>query len=244
MRLHTAPLITLTNATAEWHAGAAPSCLLSARLLDQVALQVGRGDCVVVRHADAYAARVLLAALGGSPRLLSARAWMGVRVAAPGLRVRRAAVATAALPALLQGWQQATVVSSTEADGHPATPHGTPARIETPVVHLLRASRSGTLPHAHAREWQRWAAAQRARGGALVIVAATEGVPTAPVRAEHSGRHQTYERGTPYHPDASAVRELLLRHGRLIESREALSDKTDSPPTPASCPATTTCSVP
>ncbi|MFN8861990.1 MAG: hypothetical protein ACK6DP_14490 [Gemmatimonas sp.] len=159
MRLATpapdSPLLALVGASVERYAGTPPACLASVRLLHRVHLAVHRGDCVVVHHADPAGARVLLAALAGSTALLTAPGWDGERQADRHVRVRRCAVRTDVVASVLAGWQ---------------APGLGPRNDRPPVVHLLRATRSGYVTRDDSRQWVRWAERERAAGGALVVL--------------------------------------------------------------------------
>lgn len=214
-----AALLALIGATAEWRAGQAPTCLASVRLLDHVDFAVHGGECVVVHHDDPAGVRVLLAALSGHPRLVNGLAWRGARDALDAVRIRRSSIRADLVAPIVGGWRVAVPRSW---------------RIgERPTVHLLRASRTGAAStaapgaqgepegcaEAGHRAWREWAADQRRRGGAIVIVADTRGEDTV-------GRHPGLPRGT--HPErvrerpvsylapSDDVRECLLRHGRLV----------------------------
>lgn len=213
-RLPPPPLLALVGASAEWHAGVPPACAASVRLLDRVHFTVHRGDCLVVHHNDPAGARVFLAALAGSSALVSAPGWVGERRCAGHLRVRRCAVRVEVVASVLHGWQ--------------ATPTREPVEVEasnaSPVVHLLRASRDGGLTRPDGDAWRRWAERERARGGAVVIVARAGDVAAELARrprrsARVSEPHQT-------DPDVDTwsehrVREIALRHGQLCAWRGA-----------------------
>lgn len=205
-----APLLALVNATAEWHAGLPGTCSASVRLLDRVHFTVYRGDCVVVRHADPASARVLLDALGGHHAGSMSRRLQGQRLCAPGVRIRRCSIPTAAVAALQSGWQQLDTA------GTPATRCGPES-----VVHLLRASRHTGLSIHERTQWHGWAHRVRARGGALVIVA--PGRPH-PVKAHVIPPHLEAGAGATLREHAAAyasaensarTEALWLHHGRL-----------------------------
>lgn len=188
------PLLSLVHATAEWQAGLPPDCLVSVRYLDAISLSIDRGDCLVVRHDDPAGARVLLAALAGSPATLQARGWRGERKAFSGLRIRRAAIRSAVLPWILSGWR----MSLERPAGLPLRAVAEPAvarpAVMPPLVHLFRASREGDVSTVEGECWRRWARDQREGGNAVVLVVGAEMLPQ---------------------PGESAVRALRLRDGRL-----------------------------
>lgn len=175
---HESPLIALVGATAEWQAGTPPSCSASIRLLDRVHFTVHRGDCVVVHHDDPAGAQVLLAALAGNPALTVSHRLRGERQIAPRVRIRRCSISAAALPHILEGWR----------DVRGNTVHGRALHPDEadPVVHLLRASRSGPVSGREIRQWRAWAHRLRMRQGAVVAVARPH-----PVRTEPSPRAGT-----------------------------------------------------
>jgi hypothetical protein len=227
-----APLVALLNATAEFRAGLPPTCLATVRLLDQVYFTVHRGDCVLVRHRDPAEARVLLAALAGHPPVVPHHVPSTMRRCAPGVRIRRGAIRTGVIAPLLRGWREPqgahpTLSAVCERSVGPAAAQ--------PVVHLLRASRDGDIGRGEALQWDAWARRTRAAGGAVVIVARDE--PSASGAAPYvSPSPSSRVRSVSYPPpsrlssrmgigeplaiaDPSAVRELVLRHGRLLNLR-------------------------
>ncbi|GAB1342247.1 hypothetical protein [Gemmatimonas sp.] len=241
MRLSSAspPLLALANATAEWQAGLPSLCSATVRLLDHVHFVVYRGDCAVVHHSDPASARVLLAALSGSPLAVTYR-WRGERYCAPGVRIRRCSISVHAVAALQAGWQ-AAVPARGDADLDLGPP-------EHPVVHLMRASRQGSLSASERRQWSNWATRARRRGGALVLVVPAPPPALAMVRAdtprlppdaaEWPARHTLNENAAPEYSGAAdstaswlsgpaprhrtplAKREVWLHHGRLISPHD------------------------
>ena len=198
------PLLALRGATAESHAGLLPQCAATVRVLDRVYFSVGAGDCIVVQHRDPARVRVLLAALAGLVRPATV-AMRGTRVVRAGVRVRRASIRADLVPTLLAAWRSR------------ALPHATR---HAPVVHLLRASRHRPSEPVDHQAWSAWAAAQRAAGGALVIVADTEapGVPLPDVAPRWSVHEAAPAYVTALNDDArtaGAVRAYQFRHGRL-----------------------------
>ncbi|MBY0491550.1 MAG: hypothetical protein K2R93_17060 [Gemmatimonadaceae bacterium] len=222
------PLLALRGATAASQVGLPPHCAATVRVLDRVYFSVGAGDCVVVQHRDPARVRVLLAALAGHIPNATLRLH-GTRTIRAGVRVRRTSIRADLVPTLIAAWRSRPF------------PHTSPHRSShasslAPVVHLLRASRGGSSAGADHRAWSAWAAAQRAVGGALVIVADGEapGVPQSPAtppRAAptmHDGR-EVHEPSPPYRPatddearTAGAVRACRFRHGRIAFAPEAV----------------------
>ena len=232
------PLLALVGATAEWHVGTPPSCSAHVRVLDRVHFTVHRGDCVVVHHDDPASARVLLAALAGSPALLGGRRLTGARLAAPAVRIRRCSVTADALDAVLEGWRDLRP----DAAAMPSTSIGTSGA----AVHLLRASRRAPLSTREFDQWRAWARRIRLEGGAVVAVATPQPVGametamapasspsrapwTWPPRAGHHGaphrqgrvhEHPNHEAPPPEQMlPAAAPRGVWLRHGQLFNLR-------------------------
>lgn len=232
------PLLALVGATAEWHAGTPPSCSARVRVLDRVHFTVHRGDCVVVHHDDPASARVLLAALAGSPALLGGRRMSGARLAAPTVRIRRCSVTADALDAVLDGWRDLRP----DAAAMPSTSGGAPGV----AVHLLRASRRAPLATREYEQWRAWARRVRLEGGAVVAVATPQpvgaletamGPASSPSKAAwtwptRAGRHSSqHQQGRVHeHPiheapppeqmlSAAAPRGVWLRHGQLFNLR-------------------------
>lgn len=215
-----AAILALIGATAEWRVGQAPTCLATVRLLDHVDFAVHYGECVVVHHDDPAGVRVLLAALAGHPRLVNGGAWRGARDALDAVRIRRSSIRADLVAPIVGGWRV-------------ADPRAW--RIgERPTVHLLRASRTlcAAPCAAHGERaqptggadavhdaWRQWAADQRRRGGAIVIVADTRSDNSIGRRAGQprvAGPERVRERTAAYGTPMAAVRECLLRNGRLV----------------------------
>ncbi len=232
------PLLALVGATAEWHAGTPPSCSAHVRVLDRVHFTVHRGDCVVVHHDDPASARVLLAALAGSPALLGGRRLSGARLAAPAVRIRRCSVTTDALDAVLDGWRDLR----TDEAALQSTSFGTSGA----AVHLLRASRRAPLSTRECDQWRSWARRVRREGGAVVAVATPQPVGAmenaiAPASSPSTAPWTWSPRANPHgsanrhgrvheHPiheapppeqmlSAAAPRGVWLRHGQLFNLR-------------------------
>jgi hypothetical protein len=227
---HPHPLLALQDVTAEWQAGLAPavhpSCHVMVRLLDRVELCVSPGDCVFVYHADPAGARVLLAALEGEPRLTQTRWWRGVRHAAPGVRLRRASIRAELADDIRAGWLEAPAPMHAAQDRSTSMSTAMPmaTSMVTPTVHLLRASRGGPPSSRERRAWRQWAAATRQSGGAVVVLAPTDG--HAPLWRPPSGGDASLElarvaRIREHVPDEQAhdppsgLRALRLHHGRV-----------------------------
>jgi hypothetical protein len=207
-------------------------------VLDRVHFTVHRGDCVVVHHDDPASARVLLAALAGSPALLGGRRMSGARLAAPTVRIRRCSVTADALDAVLDGWRDLRP----DAAAMPSTSGGAPGV----AVHLLRASRRAPLATREYEQWRAWARRVRLEGGAVVAVATPQpvgaletamGPASSPSKAAWTWPTRTGRHGSPYqqgrvheHPiheapppeqmlSAAAPRGVWLRHGQLFNLR-------------------------
>lgn len=224
------PLLALVGATAEWQAGTPPSCSARVRLLDRVHFTVHRGDCVVVHHDDPASARVLLAALAGSPALIAARRLSGWRLAAPAVRVRRCSVTRDALDAVVDGWRDVRP----DDEATPSLPANTPSA----TVHLLRASRPARLSRRERDHWRAWAVRVRRESGAVVAVASPHPVGvvrrpvtpfTWPIGADRRDaslppdRVRESRRQDAPPPEqmlaAAAPRGVWLRHGQLLNLR-------------------------
>ncbi|WP_043581057.1 hypothetical protein [Gemmatimonas phototrophica] len=215
---HDPPLLALVDVTAEWHAGMPPMCSASVRLLDRVHFTVHRGDCVVVHHDDPAGARVLLAALAGSPALTVSQRWRGERRVAPQVRIRRCSITANALPHVLEGWREL----HSDAVSRRALPSDEPE----PVVHLLRASRLGAVSAQEARQWRAWARRLRLSQGAVVAVARPHPVRTEPavrscLPAQASAQLREADGATyDVSNDHWATRGLWLRFGQLLALRQ------------------------
>lgn len=232
------PLLALANATAEWQAGLPTLCSATVRLLDQVHFVVYRGDCAVVHHSDPASARVLLAALSGNERALGHR-FRGERYCAPGVRIRRCSISVHAVTALQSGWQEPPLARADQGAYPPTN--------EQPVVHLMRASRQGSVTASERLQWANWAQRARRRGGALVLVVpapppastmsradTTPHIPdatgwpirgtlnenAAPVYAGAAGHTTMWQSGPgPDRHASHSSHEVWLHHGRLISPR-------------------------
>jgi hypothetical protein len=179
---------------------------------------VHRGDCVVVHHDDPAGARVLLAALAGTPALTISQRWRGERHVAPQVRVRRCSISADALPHILEGWR--------ELSGDAVSQRALPSDEPEPVVHLLRASRSGVVSGQEARQWRAWARRLRLHQGAVVAIARPHPVRTVSTirsgppalaaaqlrEAEGAAYEVTYNQ--------LATRGLWLRFGQLLALRQ------------------------
>jgi hypothetical protein len=198
------PRLALRGARAEAHSGVPPHCAVTVRVLDRVYFSVGAGDCVVVQHRDPGGVRVLLAALAGVFRQPSITV-RGTRIVRAGVRVRRTSIRADLVPTLVAAWRARRV---------PAT------GAVTPTVHLLRASRREDSDVEDHHAWSAWAAAQRAAGGALVIVADADdpgiaGVAS-PTPIEVHERSPHYAATLNDHARTTGVvRACRLRHGRI-----------------------------
>jgi hypothetical protein len=214
------PLLALRGATAESRAGVVPRCAATVRVLDRVFFAVNAGDCVLVQHREPAQVRVLLAALAG--RMPGgAITFRGTRTVRAGVRIRRASIRAELVPTLLAAWRSRSAPRTVCASG------------SAPVVHLLRASRGGGTTSLDHQAWSSWAAAQRAAGGALVIVADVHdldagptfvGGATTPPRGASAIAPEVHEprpagryaRATNNEArTAGAVRACRFRHGRI-----------------------------
>lgn len=222
-------LLLLDKATIEWQAGLLPACSAATRYLDSLTLSVHKAECVVIRHADAASARVLSAAIAGSPLLWHASVSHGLRFAVSGLRVRRSSIREGALSPLLAGWlARASVPAQSAQPGQKTSDHELqpapgrtvavsepppwrrrPANTRPPVpryspgphlLHVLRVSRSGSPSEQEAMEWRRWATQQARLGHSLILL-----VPAATSLPELPGLSLPAQRlsGLPW-PDLSS----------------------------------------
>lgn len=229
-------LLLLDKATIEWQAGLPSACAAATRYLDSLTLSVHRGECVVIRHADAAGARVLSAAIAGSPALGQASVSEGLRFAASGLRVRRSSIREGALSPILEGWLAATgtpaqfaqsgqktsdcglqpAPARTVAVSEPQPWRRRPVNIRASIqryspgshlLHVLRVSRSGSLSGQEAMEWRRWASRQAQLGHAVILLA-----PVALSLPQLPGLSLPEQRRPG--PPLSGLRLLQLRYGR------------------------------
>ncbi len=192
-------LLLLDKATIEWQAGLLPGCTAATRHLDSLTLSVHKAECVVIRHADAAGARVLSAAIAGSPLLRHASVSHGRRFAVSGLRVRRSSIREGVLSPLLAGWlanagtptqfaepgkntpdhQLQLAPGRTVAVSEPQPWRRRPENTRPPVsryspgshlLHVLRVSRSGSPSGQEAMEWRRWATQHARLGHSLILL--------------------------------------------------------------------------
>ncbi len=211
-------ILSLSHATAEWRAGLPPQCMATVRFLDGVSLTIARGECVVVRHDDRYSAQILLAALAGSPLALRAEGWRGERKMQTGLRIRRSAIRLDVLPWLLDGWRSSAGKPTYAPKGIPslravAEPGASPPGPEGIArLHLLRASREGSVTLAEGRQWQRWARSEAGSAHAVVLVVSANARVS--LQASHGASRPPVLCGAGAEP-AVIVRQLQLHGGRL-----------------------------
>ena len=201
-------LLSVARASAEISAGIPGRCAVSVRVLDDVTLRVHAGELLLVHAPEAIAQSMLLAALAGgehSPRHRYVRA---VRDAAPGLRIRRAALPLHAVQEIMRGWQDAHVPSTAPASH---------------TLYLLRASRDGAVTPREAAEWRSWGRQAHERRDGIVIACTAVSVSTGhesrhlPVRAAHEPI-AAYALNTPA-TTSRTIRLLELRAGRLHSVR-------------------------
>ncbi len=152
-------LLSVARASAEVTAGIPGQCAVSVRVLDDVTLRIHAGELLLLQAPEALGQSMLLAALAGREHAPQHRYVRSVRAAAPGLRIRRAALHLEAVEEILRGWQDA-IVSST----------ATVSR----TLYLLRASRQrplrgGALTLREAAEWRRWGRHAHERRDGVVI---------------------------------------------------------------------------
>jgi hypothetical protein len=201
-------LLSVARARAEISAGVPGRCAISVRVLDDVTLRIHAGELLLVRAPEALAQSMLLAALAGREHSPRHRYVRSTRDAAPGLRIRRAALHVDAVQEIMRGWQDAHV---------PAT---APA---SRTLYLLRASRAGSVTRREAAEWRQWGRQAHERRDGIVIACSPASLHTGhelrqrPVRAAHEPR-AAYALDTPA-ASSRTIRLLELRAGRLHRVR-------------------------
>lgn len=201
-------LLSVARASADISAGVPGRCAISVRVLDDVTLRIHAGELLLVQAPESLAQSMLLAALAGSEHSPRHRYVRSTRDAAPGLRIRRAALHVDAVQEIMRGWQDAHV---------PAT---APA---SRTLYLLRASRAGAVTPREAAEWRRWGRQAHERRDGIVIACSPVSVSTdlgllqSPVRAAHEPR-AAYALDTPA-TTSRTIRLLELRAGRLHSVR-------------------------
>jgi hypothetical protein len=197
-------LLSVARARAEISAGVPGRCAISIRVLDDVTLRIHAGELLLVHAPEALAQSMLLAALAGREHTPRHRYVRAMRAAAPGLRIRRAALPADAVPEILRGWQDAHVPSS-----------GPTSR----TLYLLRASRDGAVTRREAAEWRQWGRHAHERRDGIVIACSPPAVRTddephpLSVRAAHEPRAD-YAYETPA-TASRTIRRFELRAGRL-----------------------------
>ncbi len=218
-------LLSLHDATIEWRSGLPSRCVASVRYLDTLTLCIDHGDCVVIRHRDPASARVLLAALAGSPLALHPAFWRGDRRASVDLRIRRASIRAEAFAGILSGWGTARA-----SPAHPRPESMLRAVAErpaahfrgVPLVHLLRVSRCGGISLSEAAHCEQWARRQCERGNAVVLLAQSAPVSrhaSAFTSAPRQGAHRPAG-STSEFPDPGEVRDGRSRHIRELYFRD------------------------
>jgi len=203
-------LLSVARASAEVTAGIPGQCAVSVRVLDDVTLRIHAGELLLLQAPEALGQSMLLAALAGREHSPRHRYVRSMRDAAPGLRIRRAALHVDAVREIMRGWQEALVEATVPASR---------------TLYLLRASgrralRGGALTPREAAEWRRWGRhAHERRDGVVIACAPMAMLPGAPPRehAQHAPMvSSAHEPVATY--DARSVSEEL-RTIRLIELR-------------------------
>lgn len=204
-------LLSVARASAEVIAGIPGHCAVSVRVLDDISLRIHAGELLLVQAPEALGRSMLLAALAGCEQAPQHRYVRAVREAAPGLRIRRAAVHLDAVQEIARGWQESAVSPTVPASR---------------TLYLLRASRGGALTLREASEWRRWGRQSHARRDGIVIACPPLHRPTELARRSpwvtstheptasyvlNSARDETDQ--------ASTIRILELRAGRLHNVR-------------------------
>ena len=159
-------LIAVHNACEEIVAGLG-SALFSVRTLDGLSCDVRAGELLLLVGGVASGATSLLAAMHGSPSRVRA-----ARHVTAGVQLRRATIPFSASEAIMTGWRAAQVEPPEPIDGAAAVAEG-----RAPVVYLLRVrpddvTRANSTGVNTTHSWRAWAAALRARGGAVVLARA------------------------------------------------------------------------
>ena len=197
-------LLSVARARAEISAGVPGRCAISVRVLDDVTVHIHAGELLLVHAPEALAQSMLLAALAGREHSPRHRYVRSMRDAAPGLRIRRAALPADAVHEILRGWQDA---------------HVPPTAPTSRTLYLLRASRTGAVTPREAAEWRQWGRHAHERRDGMVIACSAPSVRTDHdphprlVRATHEPRAD-YALDTPA-TTSPTIRLLELRAGRL-----------------------------
>ena len=201
-------LLSVARARAEISAGVPGRCAISVRVLDDVTVRIHAGELLLVHAPEALAQSMLLAALAGREHSPGHRYVRAMRDAAPGLRIRRAALPADAVHEILRGWQDA---------------HVPPSAPTSRTLYLLRASRTGAVTRREAAEWRQWGRHAHEQRDGIVIACSAPSVRTdhhpRPVRAAHEPRAD-YALETPA-TTSPTIRLLELRAGRLHAVRTA-----------------------
>jgi hypothetical protein len=219
-------LLSVARARAEISAGVPGRCAISIRVLDDVTLRIHAGELLLVHAPEALAQSMLLAALAGREHTPRHRYVRAMRAAAPGLRIRRAALPADAVPEILRGWQDVEVPSSAPTSR---------------TLYLLRASRDGAVTRREAAEWRQWGRHAHERRDGIVIACSPPVVRPddeprpLPVRAAHEPRAD-YAPQTPA-TASRTIRRFELRAGRLHDVQTPRRYRTDTErPTPDPAP--------
>ena len=212
-------LLSVARASAEVTAGIPGQCAVSVRVLDDVTLRIHAGELLLLQAPEALGQSMLLAALAGREHSPRHRYVRSVRDAAPGLRIRRAALHVDAVREIMRGWQEALVEATVPASR---------------TLYLLRASgqralRGGALTPREAAEWRRWGRhAHERRDGVVIACVPMAMLPVAmlSVATSHDHARQAPAVSSAHEPVATynvragddevrTIRLLELRAGRL-----------------------------
>ena len=204
-------LLSVKRASADVTAGIPGHCAVSVRVLDDITLRIHAGELLVVQVPEAFGQSMLLAALAGRDHGPQQRYVRAVREAAPGLRIRRAALHVHAVQEIMRGWQ--------ELAGAPTVP-------ASRTLYLLRASRGGPLTLREAAEWRRWGRQSHARHDGIVIACppmhgtreSACDAPAATCMHEPTARYALQSANDAL-KHARTIRILELRAGRLHDVR-------------------------
>ncbi len=202
-------LLSVARASAEVTAGLPGQCAVSVRVLDDVTLRIHAGELLLLQAPEALGQSMLLAALAGREHSPRHRYVRSVRDAAPGLRIRRAALHVDAVREIMRGWQDALAGSAVPASR---------------TLYLLRAARQraprgGTLTLREAAEWRQWGRHAHERRDGVVIACPPIGTPNdharpAPTASSAHEPVATYDAHAIIE-EVRTIRLLELRAGRL-----------------------------
>lgn len=201
-------LLSVARARAEISAGIPGRCSVSVRVLDDVTLRIHAGELLLLQAPEPLGQSMLLAALAGREHSPRSRYVRSVRHAAPGLRIRRAALHVDAVHEIMRGWQEARV---------------SPAAPASRTLYLLRASRAGAISPREAAEWRQWGRHSHERRDGIVIACAPDR-SSAGDGARRVSAHSAHEPPAFYglhalEEPARTIRLFELRAGRLHSVR-------------------------